>query len=381
MHPLVRLVCRALLFIPVAAPVVEAQRVAIRAKSDGQAILHQSSGQCYAITPRHVVEGSPSGIELSDATLKRATVAGHDLLDSIGIMRIHLERNGLRCGTNLPRQHRLDRWLQRGRPAFITYGNFGTRVQTNLYVNVVDWGPTKISVTARDPLNPMGREMSGSPLFTEDGRLLGILLNVWTNESGRSSGEVLRADHMDRVLESHLDEEKPVVLQTTGFYGIAADGYLPQSGMWGLSAHTGRGLSRDLAFVVGLQFATSENGRLRNASQNDTASVWSAAATLGARIWLTHGEHRVVSYVQAGAIGQFESKAAYDSVFGDYTGLGAMGGAGVGVAISGFMVFTELEGQMLWVTPQREREIVTSRRTRDTTILRLGFTRFWGSAP
>lgn len=381
MYPLARLVCRALLFIPLAAPAVGAQRVAIRAKSDGQAILHQSSGQCYAITPRHVVEGSPPGIELTDATLKRAAVAGHDLLDSIGIIRVHLERNGLRCGTNFPRQRGLDRWLQRGRPSFISYGSFGTRVQTNLYVSVVDWTPTKITVTARDPQNSMGQEMSGSPLFSEDGRLLGILLNVWTTEGGRSSGEVLRADHMDRVLESYLDEEKPVVLQTAGFYGIAADGYLPQSGMWGLSAHTGRGLSRDLALVVGLQFATSENGRLRNASQNDTASVWSAAASLGGRIWLTHGEHRIVSYVQAGAMGQFESKAAYDSIFGDYTGLGAMGGAGVGVAISGFMIFAELEGQMLWVTPQRESEIVTSRRTRDNTILRLGFTRFWGSAP
>lgn len=381
MHPLARLVCRALLFIPFAAPAVGAQRVAIRAKSDGQAILHQSSGRCYAITPRHVVEGAPPGIELSDATLKRSIVAGHDLLDSIGIMRVQLERNGPRCETNFPRQRRLGRWLQRGRPAFITHGEFGTRVQTNLYVNVVEWGPTKISVTARDPLVPMAPGMSGSPLFSEDGRLLGILLNVWTTASGRSSAEVLRADHLDRVLESYLDEEKPIVLQTAGFYGIAADGYLPQSGMWGLSAHTGRGLSRDLALVVGLQFATSENGRLRSASQNDTASVWSAAATLGTRIWLTHGEHRIVSYVQAGAIGQFESKAAYDSIFGDYTGLGAMGGAGVGVPISGFMVFAEVEGQMLWVTPQREREIVTSRRTRDITILRLGFTRFWGSAP
>jgi Trypsin-like peptidase domain len=380
MQRLIYLLLCTSLFIPFAVSGLEGQRVAIQGASNGQAILHAAAGQCYAITPRHVVEGSTRPVEITDAAGKRSTVIGHDALDSIAIMRIRLERDGLRCGTSLPRQRSLDRWLQRGRPAFLSHGRINSRVQSNTYVNVVDWNDTKIYVSARDPVEQIIQGMSGSPLFDDDGRLLGILLNV-VEEGERSSGEVLRVDHLDRILESYLDEAKPIVMETTGFSGFAADGYLSQTGMWGLSAHTGKGLSRDLALVFGVQFATSDNGRLRNASQNDTASVWAVSAMLGPRIWLTHGERGIVSYVQGGGIAQFESKAAYDSIFGDYTGVGAVGSAGIGVTISRFMLFAEFEGQLLWITPQREREIVTTRRTRDNTILRLGFTRFWGSAP
>ncbi len=164
-----------------------------------------------------------------------------------------------------------------------------------------------------------------------------------------------------------------------GFAAVSGDVNLTNT-IRGASLQLGIAISSEFDIVGGLRFGTTENARLRNSlSRLDTASQRVGSLSVATRLWLFPDPERVTAYVQAGGVAQAEAYEAYGNR-AHYTGLGILGGAGLGFRLSRRdLVFLELEGNTVWVTSRKESEEVDADyRSTEGVVLRLGFTRFWG---
>lgn len=156
-----------------------AEPVLVEGLESGQGILRARSGECFAVTPTHVV-GLGLGLEVVTTERVRAPAElVTDFGDDIAVIRVDA-RGRLSCGMGWPRPEPLDATLRDA----VTQGRQGVILRVRDTGGVEAYGVRFVAVDHRHievmPLSP-GAEafkgMSGSQLMLQ-GQPVGMILNT-----------------------------------------------------------------------------------------------------------------------------------------------------------------------------------------------------------
>lgn len=156
-----------------------AQEVLVTGEEQGQGVLRARGGECFAITPQHVVG---LGLGLSVVNTERIRAPAEPLTDfgdDIAVIRVAAEGR-MSCGLGWPRSEPLDDLLRqavsRGREGVIMrVRETGGLVSLAVRFSAVD--DRHVEVTPLTPNSEAFQGISGSRLLL-DGRPVGMVLNT-----------------------------------------------------------------------------------------------------------------------------------------------------------------------------------------------------------
>lgn len=182
-----------------AGSVQAAEAVLVNGATQGQGTLRARSGECFAITPQHVVGHGGVGLTVTNAERVRAP-AQHlgDYGDDIALLRVDA-RGRMTCGATWPRSEPLDELLEEA----VRLGRQGTLLRVrptggieSHAVRFTALEPRHVEVVLITHNSEAFQGISGSRLLLE-GRPVGMVLKTI-----QDTIRVYRQDALNRRLEA-----------------------------------------------------------------------------------------------------------------------------------------------------------------------------------
>ncbi|MEQ5802004.1 hypothetical protein [Halomonas sp. H10-9-1] len=166
--------------LSVAAPALAAEGVLVSGVEEGQGLLRARGGECFAITPQHVVGLGGSGLSVINAERTRAPAERlTDFGDDIAVVRVEAEGR-MTCGRGWPRSDSLAPLLSEA----VRQGRLGSLLRVRPTGGLESYAVRFSAVEGRHvevtPLQQDGgafEGISGSRLML-DGRLVGMVLTT-----------------------------------------------------------------------------------------------------------------------------------------------------------------------------------------------------------
>ncbi|MFX0556114.1 hypothetical protein ACOCEA_04920 [Maribacter sp. CXY002] len=179
------------------------ETVFVKAIENGNGFTRQRNGECYIVTPNHVVLENLGGIEI--VAKNRLQVNGR-LIESFepDLVIIKLEQStGLTCKP-IQRNEVLNEVLENVSTGYLEYRDeFGA--SNLIHVNITSIDQDSIAVIPQDPSQQFIKEMGGASLYVNhkaDKILLGMLLHI---EEDLKTAHVYQIDDINRMLSPFFD--------------------------------------------------------------------------------------------------------------------------------------------------------------------------------
>lgn len=181
MHPILRAVLAGLLLMPAGDASWAAEGVLVSGATQGQGTLRARSGECFAITPQHVV--GLGGVGLSVTNAERAQAPAQHLTDygdDIAVIRVDAAGR-MTCGSSWRRREPLDERLEEA----VRLGRQGTLLRVRPTGGIESYAvrfsaldSRHVEVTMLTPSGEAFEGISGSRLML-DGRPVGMVLTTF----------------------------------------------------------------------------------------------------------------------------------------------------------------------------------------------------------
>lgn len=192
-----------LFFVPLRS--LGQQTVFVKADENGNGFLREGNGECYVITPNHVVFENMGDIRIiakNRLELKARLIESFDL--DLAILRLHTSQD-FEC-TPFQKTKRVSEVLENASSGFLEYRDeFGS---SNLvHVNISFKDQESIAIIPQSTNNQFVKGMSGASFYVHDKGekvLLGMLMNV---AEDLRTGYIYQIDDMDRMLSPFFDAE------------------------------------------------------------------------------------------------------------------------------------------------------------------------------
>ncbi|HAS8536404.1 TPA: hypothetical protein I7754_13370, partial [Vibrio vulnificus] len=180
----------------IAMPLANASDIQIKtAHSVGQGVLYQSNGDCYAITPAHVMDGTSNAMALTANRQVHNVTLEHEFSNDIALLRV--ESPGV-CGENVKPLNSLSKVL-----TVVKNGELLTKLDDastlSTPIEVTSYNDEFLQIKASDDGRPFKQGFSGSVLFIANS-ISGLLLEV---EDG--FGYVYRYDALKEELDEYFE--------------------------------------------------------------------------------------------------------------------------------------------------------------------------------
>lgn len=174
------------------------QVVHVKGDQVGQGILRQANGECYLISPEHVI-GFASEVTITNARrLKEIATAEAVYPPDLSISRLSI-------ATSCTSQWSSSRWIKKSIPSIEEAAIIMRQADGSLkryFVVVTEYDDIWIKVRPKYNNESLFQGLSGSAL-TSGGRLLGQLMSIY---SDNNVGSVLRQDIIDGLLKNRFGE-------------------------------------------------------------------------------------------------------------------------------------------------------------------------------
>lgn len=209
------LACLCLLPLLSAPALAAPEPVFVKAREHGRGLLRERNGECFVITPHHVV-GDESRITIVargriERLARNETVYGGD----VALLRLESERP-LGCSPFWDTGEKLDEALRKNSEGVITSLNEDGSVERRA-VHVTSYDERLIIVRPDSERDRFHKGLSGS-LLEIRGAPAGMLMQV---EPEAGEGMVLRTDHLSDIIHSFFAVETPAPAPGAANYRVA----------------------------------------------------------------------------------------------------------------------------------------------------------------
>lgn len=171
----------------------------VEATDNGQGLLRERNGECFVVTPKHVVEGSHEVTVVAEGRIEAAARLDTTFTEDVAILRV-VDRGRFACGFPWDEARGLDEVL-RDAPEGVLVTTTATGAVQRRFVRIVSYAHGSIRIRPATDGDALFQTLSGG-LLEIDGRAAGVLLTV---DAKSGSGTVLRMDHLSGIVRGFFD--------------------------------------------------------------------------------------------------------------------------------------------------------------------------------
>lgn len=186
----------------------------VEATENGQGLLRERNGECFVVTPKHVVEGSGDVTVVAAGRLEAAGRLDTTFTEDVAILRV-VDRGRFACGAPWDEAHGLEAVLGEALDGVLVTTTATGAVQRR-FVRIVGWAHGSIRVRPATDGDALFQTLSGG-LLEIGGRPAGMLLSV---NATSGAGTVLRMDHLSGIVRGFFDVRPADALATASGYTL-----------------------------------------------------------------------------------------------------------------------------------------------------------------
>lgn len=182
--------------LPGNAATSEASPVFVQAAEQGQGLLRERNGECFVVTPEHVVRDSTEITVTAQGRIDAAARLDTTLGEDVAILRI-TDKGRFGCGMPWDEAVGLDPVIAGSTDGMLVTTSGAGAVQRR-FVKVVGYNHASIRFRPAEPADAFFKTLSGG-LLEIGGRPAGVLLQV---DTANGNGIAIRMDHLSDVVRS-----------------------------------------------------------------------------------------------------------------------------------------------------------------------------------
>lgn len=186
--------------------------VFVEAAENGQGLLRERNGECFVVTPKHVVEGSDAITIVASGRLEAGARLDATFAEDVAVLRV-VDRGRFGCAFPWDEAAGLDELL-RDSPEGVLVSTSPTGALQRRFVRIAGFSRGAVRIRPVTEDDAFFKTLSGG-LLEIRGRPAGILLRA---DAGSGEGTVMRMDQLTDVVRRFFD------VRPADAFG-AADGY------------------------------------------------------------------------------------------------------------------------------------------------------------